>query len=42
MQAHRFHTPADSITGTTIQLSAEESHHLCRVLRLREGATVFA
>ena len=42
MQAHRFHTPADSITGTTIQLSAEESHHLCRVLRLREGTTVFA
>lgn len=42
MQAHRFHTPADSITGATIQLSAEESHHLCRVLRLREGTTVFA
>jgi len=42
MQAHRFYTPTDSISGTTIQLGAEESHHLCRVLRLREGETVFA
>lgn len=42
MQAHRFYTPGDTITGATIQLSAEESHHLSRVLRLREGTTVYA
>ena len=42
MQAHRFYTPGDTITGATIQLSADESHHLSRVLRLREGTTVYA
>jgi 16S rRNA (uracil1498-N3)-methyltransferase len=42
MQSHRFYTPPDSIDGATIRLSAAESHHLCRVLRLPEGSTVFA
>lgn len=39
MQKHRFYAPSIS---TDSLLDAEESHHLARVLRLREGDRVFA
>lgn len=42
MSTHRFHTPPEQISGEMIQLDEDESHHLARVLRLREGETVFA
>ena len=42
MSKHRFYSSPESINGTTIVLSAEESHHLSRVLRLQPGDEVFA
>lgn len=42
MQLHRFHAPPATINGESIELDGAESHHLARVLRLREGETVYA
>ncbi len=46
VQRHRFHAPAAKSAAieeaATIELDPDESHHLARVLRLREGDTVFA
>lgn len=42
MQRHRFYAPPSQISDFEILLDGDESHHLARVLRLREGATVFA
>ena len=42
MQRHRFFAPSAQIIGENIFLSAEESQHLARVLRLVPGAIVFA
>ncbi|MGH9759481.1 MAG: 16S rRNA (uracil(1498)-N(3))-methyltransferase [Blastocatellia bacterium] len=42
MPKHRFYSSPESINGTSIVLSAEESHHLSRVLRLQQGDEVFA
>lgn len=36
----RFHAPQVSETDTRVTLDAEQSHHMTRVLRLREGDTV--
>ncbi|MFP3867874.1 MAG: RsmE family RNA methyltransferase [Desulfobacteraceae bacterium] len=36
----RFFAPPDQITGSAIRLSASETHHLARVLRLGIGARV--
>jgi 16S rRNA (uracil1498-N3)-methyltransferase len=40
MQVHRFFASPEVIDNGTIRLTAEESHHLARVLRLREGEMV--
>ena len=42
MQVHRFFALPEVIDNGTIRLTAEESHHLARVLRLREGERVSA
>ena len=42
MQVHRFFASPEVIDNGTIRLTAEESHHLARVLRLREGERVSA
>ena len=42
MQVHRFFASPEVIDNGTIRLAAEESHHLARVLRLREGEMVSA
>lgn len=42
MALHRFYACPESIHGTSLVLSPEESHHLRRVLRLREGDRVVA
>ena len=42
MQRHRFYAPTSGTTPSRITLGPEESHHLARVLRLAEGARVFA
>ncbi|MFZ4794774.1 MAG: 16S rRNA (uracil(1498)-N(3))-methyltransferase [Blastocatellia bacterium] len=42
MQVHRFFASPEVIDNGTIRLTAEESHHLARVLRLREGEMVSA
>lgn len=41
MQRRRFYSVPDSISGSTIHLSSDETHHLARVLRLRPGDEVF-
>jgi len=40
MSRHRFYAPPAEITGSSITLSPDESHHLSRVLRLRPGDQV--
>ena len=40
MTVRRFFVPRDRIAGELAHLSAQESHHLCRVLRLGAGAQV--
>ncbi|MBI4405516.1 MAG: 16S rRNA (uracil(1498)-N(3))-methyltransferase [Deltaproteobacteria bacterium] len=35
-----FHTPEDLSQGTIVSLSAEQSHHLMHVLRIKEGKHV--
>jgi 16S rRNA (uracil1498-N3)-methyltransferase len=42
MQRHRFYAHNSQISDSQIMLEGDESHHLARVLRLREGAAVFA
>jgi 16S rRNA (uracil1498-N3)-methyltransferase len=42
MQVHRFYAHPEEIGEETILLSAEESHHLARVLRVRTGTRVLA
>lgn len=42
MTLHRFYASPESIRGTDLVLDHEESHHLRRVLRLREGDRVVA
>lgn len=42
MQVHRFFASPEVIENGTIRLPAEESHHLARVLRMREGDVVSA
>ena len=37
---HRFHVPAEEITGNQIQLDRAESHHASSVLRIRPGEIV--
>ena len=41
MQRRRFYAAPDSINGSTINLSPDETHHLARVLRLRPGDEAF-
>lgn len=41
MQRHRFYALQSQISDSQITLDGDESHHLARVLRLREGAQVF-
>lgn len=41
MQRHRFYALKSQISDSHITLDSDESHHLARVLRLREGAPVF-
>src|SRR5215470_7338608 len=40
MSRHRFYAPPTEITGSSITLSPDETHHLARVLRLRPGDQV--
>ncbi|HKF55443.1 MAG TPA: 16S rRNA (uracil(1498)-N(3))-methyltransferase [Blastocatellia bacterium] len=42
MNRHRFYASPPEISGSTITLSPEESHHLGRVLRLKSGDHVSA
>ena len=42
MQRHRFYAPLAQINGSQILLNEDEAHHLTRVLRLHQGATVYA
>jgi len=42
MSRHRFYAPPSEITGSSITLSPDETHHLARVLRLRPGDPVSA
>jgi 16S rRNA (uracil1498-N3)-methyltransferase len=42
MQRRRFYATPDEIVDSSIKLSRDESHHLTRVLRLREGDEAFA
>ncbi|MDK2855823.1 MAG: rRNA (uracil1498-N3)-methyltransferase [Bacillota bacterium] len=37
----RFYAPPEHFTGGRVHLSAEEAHHVCRVLRLGPGAQVY-
>src|SRR5437764_9183455 len=41
MQRRRFYAAPESIGESVIHLSSEESHHLARVLRLRDGDEAF-
>jgi len=41
MQKHRFYAPKNQISGNRAFLSAEEAHHLSRVLRLAAGDEVY-
>lgn len=41
MQRHRFFAPPEQIAASTITLTADEAHHLARVLRLSPGARVW-
>jgi 16S rRNA (uracil1498-N3)-methyltransferase len=41
MPRRRFYATPDAISGSTINLSRDETHHLTRVLRLRPGSEVF-
>jgi 16S rRNA (uracil1498-N3)-methyltransferase len=41
MSRHRFYAPPEDIKGQEILLSADETHHLARVLRLHPGDQVF-
>src|ERR1044072_2181634 len=41
MSRRRFYATPDTIDGSTINLSRDETHHLTRVLRLRPGSEVF-
>lgn len=41
MSRRRFYAAPDDITGSTITLSADETHHLIRVLRLTPGDEAF-
>ena len=40
MQRHRFHASLEQFAGSAVTLTADEAHHLTRVLRLGEGARV--
>lgn len=42
MQRHRFYAPPTQISGSQILLNEDEAYHLTRVLRLHQGATVYA
>lgn len=42
MQRRRFYVAPDEVGAACINLSRDESHHLARVLRLREGDEAFA
>jgi len=42
MSRRRFYATPEDIDGSVISLSADETHHLTRVLRLKPGADVFA
>lgn len=42
MQLHRFYAHPSTINDRSIELDGAESQHLARVLRLREGDTVYA
>jgi 16S rRNA (uracil1498-N3)-methyltransferase len=42
MQRRRFYAAPDSVNGSTVNLSRDETHHLARVLRLRPGDEAFA
>ncbi len=41
MSRRRFYAPPEQISGQMIELAADESHHLVRVLRLRIGDRAF-
>jgi 16S rRNA (uracil1498-N3)-methyltransferase len=41
MSRHRFYAQPNQIDGSTVTLSAEETHHLVRVLRLGRGDEVY-
>jgi 16S rRNA (uracil1498-N3)-methyltransferase len=41
MQRHRFYAAPDRFSGSCVQLDVDQATHLWRVLRLREGASVF-
>ena len=41
MQRRRFYAAQDSINGSVVNLSSEETHHLVRVLRLHPGDEAF-
>jgi len=41
MARRRFYAPPDESDGSVINLSAEETHHLLRVLRLKPGQEAF-
>lgn len=41
MSRRRFYAPPDTINGSIIRLSRDETHHLTRVLRLKPGSEVF-
>jgi 16S rRNA (uracil1498-N3)-methyltransferase len=40
MSVNRFFIPASSIEGDRVQLSPEQSHQVCHVLRLKPGDTI--
>jgi len=40
MSTNRFFIPASSIEGDRVQLSPEQSHQVCHVLRLKPGDTI--
>jgi len=40
MSVNRFFIPASSIAGDRVQLSPEQSHQVCHVLRLKPGDTI--
>ncbi|MEN3334042.1 MAG: rRNA (uracil1498-N3)-methyltransferase [Blastocatellia bacterium] len=42
MQRRRFYAVPDAISDSVIYLAGDESHHLARVLRLRQGDEAFA